>query len=218
MILRAAWLTLLLCSGGCEPLSEASPKVQVALSVESDPGVPLEGVPVRVDGRLIGHSDAEGHLRIELSGYSGQLVRLRGQCPDGHSSEPDSQELRLRSYEEHELASPIHVALQCIPNVHLAVFIVRAARVPNIGVLLDGELVASTNREGLAHFSTQTSAGTQHLVELVASAHPKLVPQRASRLVKAPAHHELFVIDQTFEPREKGRRTRSNRHSIIKIE
>ena len=51
---------------GCQPGPQLPPNVQIVVSVEADPGVFLSDIPVRVDGKPVGHSDPNGLLLINL--------------------------------------------------------------------------------------------------------------------------------------------------------
>jgi hypothetical protein len=192
--------------------------VHIEVSVAADPGVPLDDVPVYVDGEPIGRSNAVGELRATIRGRPGQLLRFDHDCPRGHRPPTKPVALRLRSYRARKTIPPIEVELRCRPELRLAVFVVRATNGPSLPVLLDGELVGRTNRLGIAHFSKSVPAGSELLVQLDASARPALLPRRASHVVTVPDSHELFVINQSFEILKAQRRPRVSRHRIIKIE
>ena len=206
-------------SFGCHEAASTPPSVPIVVSVEADPGVYLSGVPVRVDGELLGRSDSDGQLRTELRGHAGRLFRLEHDCPEGHKALQDTAELRLRRYADSRRAPPIEVKLTCRPEARLAVFVVRAANGPDLPVLLNGEVVARTNETGVAHFSELVPAGTEMLVQLDAREHPSLHPNTSSHLVTLPDFDELFLITRSFEKTGKsGQAPRRARPRIIKIE
>jgi hypothetical protein len=202
----------------CRDVPEVAPPIQVEISVEADPGVPLSGVPVRVDGESVGRSDSRGLLRTTVFGRPGQLVRFGQDCPEGHRAPAEGAALRLRKYDVGDATRSLEVKLECRPEARLAAFVVRAPNAPNIPVLVDGEIVARTNGAGVAHFSRLAPAGTEYLVELDARDYPALLPRTTSHLLTLPDFNELFVIDQTFEKRKKAGSSRATRRRIIKIE
>ena len=204
--------------GGCEEAAPLPSGLDLAISVEADPGVYLSGVPIRVDGNPVGRSDSNGILLVNLRGSPGRLMRFEHDCPDGHRAPARPEELRLRRYEHGELTSPIEVSLTCRPEARLAVFVVRAINGPNLPVSLDGEVAARTNGVGVAHFSKLAPPGTEFLVRLDAEEFPSLLPQNASHLVALSDSDEIFVIDQAFEGGKKRAAARAARRRIIKIE
>jgi len=59
-------------------------RTAVMVRAEADPGTPLSGVGVLLDGRTLGTSDAGGALPLALEGLLGESVRLDVSCPAGH--------------------------------------------------------------------------------------------------------------------------------------
>lgn len=207
-----------ICSCG-----ETSPEIQVVmldLVVESDPSVPLGGVRITVDGRLLGVSSASGQLRASLARELGSLVRIEHDCPEGYRDPLEPTMLRLRdnrSLRESSLPT-MEIALRCPPSKRIVLIVIRAHNGGGLPVLVDDRVVGRTNAAGVAHVSTVTAPGTELDLRLDTSTQPLLVPRNPTRLLTVPDAHELFVIDQAFEISRRPRRKRNAPRKIIKIE
>jgi len=190
------------------------------LVVESDPGVPLEGVRIAVDGKRVGASSATGMLRASIASQLGSLVRIEHDCPEGYRDPVEPTTLRLhdnRSLRESTLPT-MEIALRCPPSKRIAVIVVRAQNGAGLPVLLNDRIVGRTNAAGVAHVSTVTAPGSELNVRLDTSMQPLLAPRNPTRLLTVPDSHELFVIDQAFEISRRARRRRNMQRKIIKIE
>jgi hypothetical protein len=209
-----AFFALLLA---CQNDTAAVISVSLQITVQADPGFGLPGVPVRIDGELLGRTDASGALRRSVHGAPGRLVTIVPECPRGHRQPEEPSRIRLRRYgSSGEL--PIEVDLQCRPLVRVAIFVVRAANGANIPIVVNGEHVATTNSAGVAHFSRWGAPGTEYLVQLDASGNRSLLPQSASALVELPDFDELFIVERTFQSAQSKGRRHFQRRRIIKIE
>lgn len=202
---------------GCQQGTRAAAPVILEIVVEADPGVRLSTVPIRVDGELFGHTSADGTLRVPIIGPPGRVLRVDHECPADHRASPEGASIRLRRYERGGPA-PIQVSLACRPLVRIAAFVVRAKNGPALPIRVNGELVATTNSSGVAHFSMSGPVGTEFLVELDAIGHPTLLPRSAATLVRLPDANEVFVIAPSFQSADGARKQRQRRPRIIKIE
>jgi len=186
---------------------------------EADPGVSLSGVSVWVDGLLVG-SSLDGEVEAHLGFASERMVRIRHDCPEGHSDPVEDRTLRVRPFEEIG-AEPrgMEVTLRCPPREHIAGFVVRATNAPtSLPVLLDGVEVAWTNDVGIAHFTRRGEAGTEYTVRLDTSSDSRLVPQHPTRVFTLDDQHRVFVVDQAFELAREPRRKPRRKSRIIRIE
>jgi hypothetical protein len=192
--------------------------VQLDLVVESDPGVRLADVPVRIDGKLVGRTGPRGAVRATVLQPRGSLLRIGHDCPVGHEGPPDDEQIRLRGYHSDGISTDVEIRLKCRPVDRVAAFVIRAINAPGVPVLLNGRIVAQTNDAGVLHFVRRAPPGTEHLVELDARSRPELLPRGASRFFTQPDADELFVIDRMFQKTETRRKASSRRRRIIKIE
>ena len=205
---------------GCGQSSASRQLVVLDFAVESDPGAPLAGVSIAVDGKPVGQSGATGSLRATISATLGQRIRIEHDCPQGYRDPSEPKMIRLGHYRSigGHSPPPIQLAIRCPPTNRLAVIVVRADNGADLAVLLNERFMARTNAAGVAHFSTSAPPGTELRVTLDTSEQPSLVPRSPTRIVTMPDVHETFVIDQSFETAKRHPRKRRRRPRIIKIE
>ena len=203
---------------GCLGEQPQAEPLQLEAIVESDPGLPLRGIPVYLDGVLIGESDALGRVSTSAEANSRHQLTLTHRCPEGHHETEPSRIVRVRRYRVERSPHGIRVHLRCKPSSRRAVFVVRANNGPGVRVRLDGEHVATTDSSGLAHFSRRGSPGTEYLVELDAAEDSALRPRRSAHVFRLPDSDELFIVDQAFRTRGVASMHEPRRQRIIKIE
>jgi hypothetical protein len=204
----------------CGGPREAISAYPVAFVVESDPGIRLRGARVAVGGDLVGVSDSQGLVRANLSGLPGERWTVTHDCPDGHEAPGEPKFLRMRESARVDTSdsSLLEITLRCDPATRLAGFVVRAKNGPDLPVLLNGQLVARTNRSGVAHFSVHGAARTEYSVELDTRDRPQLRPQAPTHLFTLPEAHEIFIVEQSFDLKSQPRHPRHRRPRITKIE
>jgi hypothetical protein len=108
--------------------------------------------------------------------------------------------------------------LECRPLTRIAVFVVRAKNGAHLPIRVNDELVATTNRFGVAHFSKRGRPGSEYLVELDASDDPLLLPRSVVTQFRLPDANELFVVAPSFQSVDPLRKARRRHRRIIKIE
>ena len=218
MSMTARRLILVVLLHGCRAAAGGARQLPVEVIVEGDFGGRLSGVPIRVNGRVVGRSDATGVLRTAIFGSPGTTVRISQECPNEHPKAEEEATLRVRRYEIAGSAPPLSVVLRCRLERRIAAVVVRTGTHEGVVVHIDGEMVATTNEQGIAHLSQSVSPGTELLVELDASRYPQLRPQRASRVVSIADSHDVFVIDQHYESVRRASGVVQRRRRILKIE
>ncbi|NNE20044.1 MAG: hypothetical protein HKN10_16355 [Myxococcales bacterium] len=207
-------------SASCQESSASAPAIEVVFAVESDPGVRLGKVHIAIDGKSVGETDSNGLLRTEVVGEYGKRRRIEHDCPQGHAKPSAEKFLRLRSFDgagESQLEA-LKVTLRCQPKKRLAVFIIRAKNGANLAVRLNRQVVAQTNRYGIAQLSTSAPPGTDFIIELDTASRPQLTPQHPTHLRTLPDADEIFVINQSFELRKAPRGRGRPQSRITKIE
>jgi len=215
-IALASVLTLVSCADS----RSVDRPFSIVFIVESDPGLPLEGVNVLVDGKSIGKTDANGSVRAEILAIPGARLQIEQQCPKGHQATEDAKSIRVRKFERLEEAAPrtIQVTLKCKPLQRLAVFIVTARNGPDLPVFIDGDNAGRTNQLGVAQISRWGVPGTEYAVEIDTRADPRLLPRSPVHVFTLPDAHEIFVVNESFQLQERRRSGHRRRARITKIE
>ncbi len=204
----------------CEAPHKVAGTFSLVFVVESDPGIRIEGARVLVNGRPMGDTDSSGLVRTRIYVESEQPLRIQHECPQGYEEPSQPKTLRLRPFEGIDASAPggMEITLRCRPTKRLAAFVVRAKNGPHLPVLLDGQEVARTNANGVAHFSASAGPSTEFSIQLDTNGLPRLRPKSPMYLYTLPDADEIFVVNQSFEVDDEPRRARHRRPRIIKIE
>lgn len=205
----------------CNDEPAPPPRYPFTFSAHAD-GRPLEGVEIMVNERSVGRTNAEGVLRVDLSGPEGAPVRLSAICPEGHRrTDPQTMPLRrVQSLDPAAAARGMEVVFPCPPQRRNAVVVVRTHERGDIPVLLDGREVARTDASGAAHVHVAMEPGTTFTVLLDTRNHERLRPSSPSQAFTVPDRDEVFVLDQRFEeeqPRRVRRVSRPRRPRPVRI-
>jgi len=213
-------LVSVLILGSCSDGRSAARPFSIGFIVESDPGLPLRGVNVLVDGESIGQTDSNGSLQAEVLAIPGASLRIQQQCPEDYRAAEDSKRIRLRKFESVGQSAPstIQVTLKCKPLRRLAVFIVTAENGPDLPVLIGGDNAGRTNALGVAQISRWGAPGTEYALEIDTRANPRLLPRSPVHVFTLPDAHEIFVVNESFELQERHGIGRKRRRRITKIE
>lgn len=204
-----ALLTTLLAA--CEEEPVAPPRYPFTFNVHAD-GQGLEGVQLTVNDNLIGTTNAQGVLQVDLTGPEGSPVRVDATCPAGHRAADEAQVHNLRrvqSLDPATAARGIEVTFSCPPERRNAVVVVRTPEQTDLPIMLDGLEVARTDGSGVAHLAVNMVPGTTFQVRLDTGSNERLRPRSPSQSFTVPDHDEVFLLEQAFrEERVRRRRVR----------
>jgi hypothetical protein len=197
---------LALAMTGCAPAS--TPRFDVVIRVESDPGVGLAGARLSAVGQLLGATDHEGLLATTLRGAAGESVELSVACPAGHRSPADPLSVRLRPLVAREQRPEYRV--RCSPLTRRLVLAIRANGGHDMPVRVLGSEIARTNGDGLAHALLEVAPGETLTVALDSSLapHAALMPRDPELKIVMPEHDEVVLFEQTFTQPAPPRRAR----------
>ncbi|MCC6873192.1 MAG: hypothetical protein IT378_02695 [Sandaracinaceae bacterium] len=204
--MRAIALSLAALLAACEE-EAPPPRYPVTFEAHSD-GQPLEGVQVLLGQRVLGTTNGEGVLHLDLTGPEGARVPVTATCPAGHRSPESLQEIVLRpvvSLDPAAQARGLQVTVPCPPERRTAVVIVRAGGQPNLPVFVDGRELARTDASGTAHVAVSMAPQTSFNVQLATASNPLLRPQDPSRPFTVPDADQVFVYDQPFQIEQPAR-------------
>jgi hypothetical protein len=197
--LFAAALSLPVLGLGCQGLeTKSQPPFEILVKVESDPGRPLAGAVLVVNGRERGTTQPDGRARLSFVGNDGDTFDLWVRCPEGYSSPTKPVPAALR-----RLSDPSKLPqydATCAPNQRVIVVAIRADNGANLPVMHLNKEVARTDASGAAHVFMPSKPGDSF--ELVISTNErgneKLRPQNPSAPFIVRAQDEVFLFEQRF--------------------
>lgn len=199
MFSRRVWVvvTLLAALSGCAAKPKP-PRYRITVQSESDPGVPLEGVALRVHDKTLATSDATGRALADLDGTPGDTVALDVSCPEGFRSPEAPLVVLLRPLDAEGRRPEFQVS--CPPLLRQLVVAVRANRGPDLPLLYRGREIARTDRHGAAHALLTAAPGDTLSLTLDTSkdANSQLMPQHPELRVTMPERDDVVVFEQTF--------------------
>ena len=217
LIALSAGLALLF--GGCgDSSSDAprpTPKFDFTLEVEAkgDDGSPVAGVPIRLDGQVVGFSDANGVFRAILNEEPGKEIQLAVDNPEGYvvttEDLPRTKPLQItRSLEGEYRGIPIRlpVELHSTRMEYLTWIELSCGRrvsdehCADVPILLDGQEQARTNHQGIAHFVFQGIPGEEHefRVAIPQSDSVNLQPSHPTYRAELERRTTVFHIAEEF--------------------
>lgn len=204
------WMSAALATAGCH-VEKKLHRFDVLVSALTDNGQPVAGAGVRLNGRDLGHTSAEGGLEITLSAYEGKVIRLHTVCPEGYRTRGEETELKLRRFAIFDASdrNRLHVAVECRPVVRQAAVLVRAGQA-NVPVLKGGVEIARTDLDGLAHILVTTAPRASFQLTLDTSQAPRLRPRSPTATFTMADSDRVFVFEQDFDllPVERKPRVR----------
>lgn len=190
---------------GCKQFSlwadgEEQKPFLVQIRIQSDPGKPLGGVPILYQGKEVKRTLADGTAVLELHKPDGTNVDLTITCP------PDTRPAETLKVSVRRVEGQAYTEqrMYCRPLMRRIAVAVRAENGPNLPVTYLGQVVATTDEAGAAHFAMSMAPGEAIKVALDASANPKVHPQRADALFKIGDEDDVFVFDQKFTVDKKA--------------
>jgi hypothetical protein len=198
-----AVLLLAACGLGCQGLdTKSQPPFEIMVKVESDPGRPLAGAVLVVNGRERGTTQADGRARLSFVGNDGDTFDLWVRCPEGYASPTKPVPASLR-----RIADPAKLPqydATCPPSQRSIVVAIRADNGANLPVMHLNKEVARTDASGAAHFFLPAKPGDSFelMINTSERGNEKLRPQNPTAPFVVRAQDDVFLFDQRFT-REK---------------
>jgi hypothetical protein len=189
----AALATLLL---GCAP--DDSERFDVHVEALSDEGLPLEGLPVKIDDRLVGRTDGDGVVELSLPGPEGRRVAIAVDPPSGFRGATETRSIVLERLVRADGArAHIEVATRFAPlsrNYVLLVDVGQAA----LPIEIFGVQKGTTNSEGVAMMLVPGVPGDDLQVRVTRGGRRDLVPPLLAQTFSLPDHASVCVLDGRF--------------------
>lgn len=183
----------------CQNLDQkASPPFDIMVHVESDPGRPLPGAVLVVNGRERGTTQGDGRARLSFLGHDGDTFDLWVRCPDGFASPPKPISASLRRISDPSRLPQYDAS--CPPNQRSIVVAIRADNGANLPVLYLNKEVARTDASGAAHVYMPARPGDSFelMIGTNEKGNERLRPQNPTAPFVVRAQDEVFLFEQRF--------------------
>ncbi len=186
-----------LCAG-CELMGPPKPQeFRAVVTVESDPGVAVDGAKVVWQKQVLATTDASGRASVSLAGQEGDTFNLVITCPDAFKSPVKPLVVVFRKLVG---ADGAEYTTACPPKTRAVVVVVRAQNGPNLPVFHLGKQVGTTDSSGVAHVVFDLPAGSPLELRLKADEGPiPLRPAEAIASFTVRDQDDIYVFDQKFE-------------------
>lgn len=198
----AVFLLLLMdCAKRPPPVRSA-----VTVHVESDPGAPVRGANVLLDGKRAATTGADGTATLALEGDEGQPFDLTVTCPEELTSPASAITVVLHRLED-DGRTPRYRTL-CQPKTRTVVVVVSADHGLNLPVLYLGGEVARTDSAGAANVLLHIAPGERFSLSLdtTGTGGESLRPVNPVATFTVGNRDEVFVFDPHFTVLTKKRR------------
>jgi hypothetical protein len=202
---RSPWSLLLapialLVFGSCKEFkNKPKPAFPVELHVENDDGRPLGDVPIQVNGKPSGASDAKGVARYQTDDPDGTQLTLEASCPADAFPIPPFTAKVLRTPEN----KPLEYKLTCKSKKRSVVVSIRAENGPDLPVKYLDQVVAKTDRSGAAHVAFMLNVGDSFALSLDTSQNEKLKPREALQRFVVDTRDEMKFFNFKFDTEKK---------------
>ncbi|APS00519.1 hypothetical protein BCY86_07405 [Pajaroellobacter abortibovis] len=184
---------------GCLSLEPAPPPPHViAIYVTSDPGIPVAGADLLLQGKPIAKTDAKGIAKLALRGTEGQNVDIQISCPASFTS--PTQPLQITLF---RLIDPLKIPqydARCLPRKRTIVVIVRAENGPNLPILHLNREIGRTDTNGVNHVLVRMKPNDEFLLTLSTQekGNEGLHPQNPKATFRVKDQDDIFVFDVKF--------------------
>lgn len=183
-------------SAGCTP--DAVERFDVHVTALSDEGLPLEGLPVKIDDRLVARTDADGVVDLSLPGPEGRRVTLAVDPPSGFRGATETRSFVLeRLVRADGGRARIEVATRFAPLSRNYVLLVDVGE-PGLPVEIFGVRKGMTNSEGVAMMLVPGVPGDDLQVRVTRGGRRDLSPPALSHTFSLPDHASACVLDGRF--------------------
>lgn len=202
----------------------ATSAFQLVFTAENDLGIEIPGVEFRIDGASVGTTGPLGQVRTTLEAQQGTTIQVAHVCPEGHTSEEDTQSLTLATFlrlGEETARNVLELSAKCDRLTRVAAFTLYS-KYPNVPFTINGEVEGTTNENGFATYVTHGAPGARFEVAFVTNEIPNANPANPSNFFILDDRSRIFEFSEEIEEqrvrRPRRNRRRRGRSSIMRIQ
>jgi hypothetical protein len=184
-------------ASACSPAAPRLYAQNATIRVESDPGVPLAGVPLVSDGKTVTFTTREGLAQVRMTGRDGDLFHVAIVCPEGFIP-ASAVEFDVLVRRGENAAHVPEFGARCARAVRRAVVAVRTTNGANLPVVHLGRQVGKTDASGAATVALDVRPGADVELVIDTRAAKKIHPQNPVLSFKAKDQDDFVVLDQSF--------------------
>ena len=186
-----------LAASGCNLHNEPPAPFEVAIHVESDPGVPLPGAVIRRNNKDVTFTGPDGRAKLTLAGSEGDAYDFYVACPADFQSPTKPVSVVLRRLADKKMPE---YTVSCQPTVRKVVVAVRTENGPFLPVTYLGKMVARTDASGAAHLLLAMRPGDQFELGLdtTEKGHERLRPQNPVNVFQVKPHDDIQLFEVKF--------------------
>ncbi len=184
-------------TSACAPTVPRIYAQDATIRVESDPGVPLAGVPLVFDGKKLALTSSDGLAQLTMRGRDGDVFHVGVVCPPGFTAAA-AVEFDLLVRRGESASQTPEFSTRCARTLRSAVVAVRTTNGANLPVLHLGRPVGKTDAAGAATVALEVTPGADVELVLDTRGAKKIHPQNPILSFKARDQDDFVVLDQSF--------------------
>ncbi len=199
--------------------TESEPAVEqkrFSFHVTGDPGKPVPGAQLIMNGQAIATTDPQGVAQLALSGHEGDTFELFVQCPIEFQSPPKSTVVAVHRLEGNRLTE---YAATCQPKARSIVLVVNGMKGYRLPIIQLGRTIGETEDNGVATILLHAEPNDQFEVSLDTSApeNAQLRPRNPTATFTTKNEDDVFIFDPQLSVVAKPRPVVS-RHAPVKVQ
>jgi len=221
---RLAAISACLLLAACDAMGSSRISKQVIFRAQDNNAQPVPGVAIRLNGKFLGNSDANGELKAQVMGVEGTSFSIAAKCPELYHSPEGIPHLMLNAFSPlSQKSASLVIAVPCERPKREIGILVRALVKPrpalqrssrrsrttkvqpprplaDLPIVYRGKTLGHTDTNGLMHLDLSAHPGER--VELLADTQGEkfqnLRPRSPTLTIEVTNEDNIFVIEPTF--------------------
>jgi hypothetical protein len=184
-------LLLLSTALACEEATPTAKHYPLLIRAASEDGEPMAELPIVSNATVLGRTDVDGVLLVDVQGQEGLDMTFSPRCPTGSRALGTPPSLKLRTLGSG--ARP-EVEVSCGRDKRTAALLVSAPGYPGLPVLVHDREVGRTDASGTAHVLLTGDPTTPMRVVLDTHTLPAVMPASPHRDLQIGSRDDIVVF------------------------